>query len=113
MVSLQINTEVLPPLEVFPYFGRTIAFTNSNWPVVYQNLRKAQRRWGMIARVLVKTGATVRAHWMMYKAVAQSLILYSSEIWVVMEAMIKILEGFHHRTARGITGMTAARGAGG
>ena len=78
-----------------------------------QNLREAQRRWGVIVRVLEKVGATVQAFGMMYKAVAQSLILYSSEIWVVMEAMIKILEGFHHRTARGITGMTAARGAGG
>ena len=27
--------------------------------------------------------------------------------------MLKVLEGFHHRAARRITGMTAKRGAGG
>ena len=50
---------------------------------------------------------------MMYKAVAQSVLLYGSEGWVVTGAMLKILEGFHHRAASQITGMTATRGADG
>ena len=49
---------------------------------------------------------------MMYKAVFQSVILYGSEIWVVTGAMLKFLEGFHHRSSRCITGMMATRGAG-
>ena len=44
---------------------------------------------------------------MIYKAVAQLVLLYGSEIWV-----LKILEGFHHREDRQITGMTATHGAG-
>ena len=48
-----------------------------------KNLRKAQRQWGMIERVLVKTEAMVRDRGMMYKAVEQSVLLYDSEIWVV------------------------------
>ena len=67
----------------------------------------------MIARVLAKTGSTVRSCGMLYKAVAQSVLLYGSDIWVVMGAMLKILEGFHYRSARRITGMTATRGADG
>ena len=51
----------------------------------------------MIARVLAKTVATVQDRGMMYNAVAQSVILYGSEIWVVKGEMLKILEGFHHR----------------
>ena len=54
----------------------------------------------MIARVLVKTGSTVRSRRTMYKVVAQLVILYGSEIWVEAGDMIKVLEGFHHR-ARG------------
>ena len=50
---------------------------------MYQNLRKAQRQWGMITRVLEKTRETVQDHGMMYKVVAKSVILYISEIWVV------------------------------
>ena len=66
----------------------------------------------MITRVLAKTGATVRACGMMYKAVDQSLILYDSESWVVMRDILKVLEGFHHRTDRRIMGMTETDGAG-
>ena len=29
-VSFQINAEALPPLEAFPYLGRTIAYNNSD-----------------------------------------------------------------------------------
>ena len=42
----------------------------------------------------------------MYKAVAQSVILYGSKRWVVMEEMFKVLEGFHHRAAQRITVLT-------
>ena len=59
----------------------------------------------------MKTGATVRDCRIMYKAVAQSLLLYGSGSWVVMGGMLKVLEGFHHRSARWIMGMTATRGA--
>ena len=38
----------------------------------------------MIARVLAKTGAMVRARGMMYNMVVQSVLLYLSEILVVM-----------------------------
>ena len=48
----------------------------------------------------------------MYKAVAQSVILYGINIWVVTGEMLKVLEGFHYRAARRITGMTEKRGAG-
>ena len=67
----------------------------------------------MIARVLTKTGATVRERGMMYKAVAQSVFLCGSKSWVVMGDILKVLEVFHHRAVRRITGMTAKRGVGG
>ena len=50
----------------------------------------------MIERVMANTGATVRALGIMYEAVAHSVLLYGSEIWMVMGEMIKVLEGFHH-----------------
>ena len=50
---------------------------------MYLNLRKARWRWVMIARVLEKTGATVRDPGEMYKAVEQSVLLYGRKSWVV------------------------------
>ena len=56
-------------------------------------------------------GATIRDWGEMYKAVAQSELLYGSKRWVVTEEMLKVLEGFHHRAVRRITGTTAKRGS--
>ena len=53
----------------------------------------------MIARVLERMGATVHARVAMYKAMAQSVLLYVSEIWVVTGDMLKDLMVFHHRAA--------------
>ena len=66
-------------MEAFLYLGRTIAYNNSDWTAVYQNLRKAWRWWGTVARVLEITVATVRAQGAMYKVVAQSVLLYARE----------------------------------
>ena len=43
---------------------------------------------------------------MMYKAVVQKVLLYGSEIWVVMGEMLTVLEGFHNGVARRISGKT-------
>ena len=61
----------------------------------------------MISKVLTKTEETVWDIGILYKAVAQMVLLYGSESWVVTGAMLKVLEGFHHRTSRRIAGMTA------
>ena len=60
-------------------------------------------------QVTDEDGITVRVHGMMYKAVAHTVILYRSYIWLVIGATLKVLEGFHHRAVRQITGMTAHR----
>ena len=77
---------------------------------MYQNLREAWRQWGIILRVLAKTGATVRAQGMMYKGVTHSVLLYCSDIWVATGGILKALEGFRHRAERQIVGMTATSG---
>ena len=57
---------------------------------MYQKLQKEWMRWGMIARVMEKTGATVREQGMMYKAVDQYVLLYGSESWMVTGEMLKV-----------------------
>ena len=41
---------------------------------------------------------------MFYKALVQSIILFGSETWVVINPMITDLELFHHRATRWISG---------
>ena len=42
----------------------------------------------------------MRASGMLYKAAAHMVIIYGSESWVVMGAMLKVLEVFHHMTGQ-------------
>ena len=111
--SIVASDEIIRESSLLDNLGRKIAYNNSNWAVVYQNLRKARSWWGMIARVLAKTVAMVRARGIMYKVVDKLVILYVSESWVVTGETIKVLEGFHHWMAWCIMGATMTRGAGG
>ena len=63
----------------------------------------------MIAMMLESTGVMVRACVAMYKAVAQSVLLYDSKSWMVTVGILKVLAEFHHRAARWITVMTEKR----
>ena len=59
---------------------------------------KAQRHWDMVLGLLVKTGMTVRSMEMFYKEVVYEVLLYRSEIWVITDFMMKVLELFYHLT---------------
>ena len=87
--------------------GRTVAFNNRDWADLYQNLQKARRWWGVVVNLLMRMEETVRARVILYKAVVQTLLLYGRNIWLVTVSMLKVLEGFHHRVARRISGKTA------
>ena len=67
----------------------------------------------MVSKVLKRSGSTVQARVEIHKAVAQLVILYVSNSWVVMGGVIKVLKGFHHQVAWWITGMTGKSVAGG
>ena len=64
-------------------------------------------QWGMVSRVLDKTGGGgVRARKIMYKAVVLTVLLYGRNSWVITWAMMKLLEAFHNWIARRLTGKT-------
>ena len=79
---------------------------NSDWTALYANLNKSQRSWRMVEKVLGKTGAPIKAQEMMYKVLVQNLLLYGIKRWLVMDAMMMVLEGFHHKISRHIVEMT-------
>jgi hypothetical protein len=58
----------------------------------------------MVARVLVRDGASPAAMGMFYKGIVQAVLLYGCETWTLTTPMVKVLESFHHKVARRITG---------
>ena len=64
----------------------------------------------MVEKVLGNTGAPIKTWTIMYKVVVQAGLMYGSKIWVVIDAMMTVIEGFHHRTAICIVIMPVRKG---
>ena len=56
----------------------------------------------MVAKVLEKTLATLQVQVVIYKAVFHMVLLYGSNIWMLMGVVLKVLEVFHHQASRRI-----------
>jgi hypothetical protein len=103
-VIFTVNGEDLEQVPTFTYLGRPLSSDGSDWPAVYYNLKKARKRWMRVSRVLTREGADTRVCGMFYKAVVQSVLLYGCETWVITSQVLQVLEGFHNRVARRLSG---------
>ena len=52
--------------------------------------------------MLDNTGATLQVRGVIYKAVSHVVLLYGSNIWMLMGVVLKVLEVFHHQASRRI-----------
>ena len=93
-----------------PYDTLNMVTNNSEWEALYINLIKSHRRRGMVANVLGKTGAPIKAQEMMYKVLVQNFLLYGINSWLVKDAMMTVLEVFHHNISRHIVVKTEING---
>ena len=109
-MAIRFDLNPLKANKAFHYLGHTITHNNSDWVELYRDLHKSQRRWGRVTKAMGKTGAPIKARATIYKAGFQSVLLYESKIWVVMNAMMTLIEVFHHIIDRRIVGMTARKG---
>ena len=57
------------------------------WLVVVGNLGKARKSWIWLSRVLVREGADPKVSGNFYKAVAQVVLLFGAEMWVLAQRM--------------------------
>ena len=67
----------------------------------------------MVTKIPRKAGAPIKARTIVYKAIFQAMLLYGREIWLVTDAMMTMLEVFHHMISGRIADMTASKGNGG
>ena len=100
----KIGDQPVERVSYFKYLGRILTQDDRDWTAIAANIRKARQRWGMVARILSREGATTKTMGYFYKSIVQSVLLYGSETWVVTEQARKSLNTFHHRCARYISG---------
>ena len=90
-MAIRFKLNHLEAKTLLSYLGRVFTYNNSYWSGFYSNLRKDQRRWGMVAKVLGKKGSTIKAWAMIYKASVQAVLLFGSLIWVVADVIMTVL----------------------
>ena len=80
-----------------------------DWLAVVGNLEKVRKSWGRLSQILIREGADPKVSGNFYKAVAQAVLLFGEETWVLTPRMERALDSFQHRVARRITGKQARR----
>jgi hypothetical protein len=86
------------------YLGSKLSSTDEDALEVHKNVVKARQRWDQASRALLHEKATPGTTAFFYKAVAQTVLLFGSEAWVVTPIMMNTLESFHQQVARRISG---------
>ena len=94
-VAIRVKFDPLEATTTFSYLRYMVTFNNINWEALYRNLWYAQSQWELMAMFLEKKASQVKAQVVMYKAVVQAVIIFGSKIWVFMDPMMKVMEGFN------------------
>ena len=95
--------EPLENITTFRYLRRVLTAGDNEWLAVVGNLGKARKSWGRLSQILSREGEDPKVLLKFYKAVAQAVLLFGAETWVLTPRMERALDRFHHRVAQRIT----------
>ena len=94
----------LERVEVFKYLGQMLAYDDNDTQAMQSNLKKSQRCWARIWRVLRAENATPQVSGVFYKVTMMAVLLIGSETWSLAPSSLKSLEGFQIRAAWHVAG---------
>ena len=83
VVDFQAYRRPLVEVSEFKYLGRVLTASDDNWPVVVGNLRKAQKQWAWMSRILGWEVADPRTSDSFNKVVLQETLLIYAETWLM------------------------------
>ena len=67
----------------FQYLGRVLTVGDDDWLAVLGNLGRERKSWGRLSRILRQEGAYPKVSGSFYKVVAQAVLLFGAETWVL------------------------------
>ena len=82
---------------------------DDDWIAVVGNFGKARKSWGWLSRVMGREGADPKVSGNFYKAVAQAVLIFGAETWVLTQRMERALDSFQYKVARKLTGKQPRR----
>ena len=84
---------------MFHYLGMILDQDDNDIRAVQSQIKKARGIWARVGKVLQADNTPPKVSAKFYKAVVQSVLLYSSKTWNLTKTALARLEGFHIRAA--------------
>ena len=107
--AFEAYRELLENVTTFRYLGRVLTAGDDDWLAVAGNLQKEQKSWGRLYQILIREGSDPKVSGKFYEAVAQAVLMFRAETWILTPRMERALDSFQHRFARRITGRQPKR----
>ena len=107
--AFEVYGDSIQNVSTFRYLGRVLTAVDDDWLAVVGNHGKARKIWGRLSRILRREGADPKVLGNFYKAVAQLVLTFGAETWVLAPIMERDPESFQNRVARRITGKQPRR----
>ena len=92
--SFEAYGDPLENVTTFRYLGRVLKAVDNDWLAVVGNLGKAQNSWRRLSWILSREGEDPKVSGSFYKAVAQVVLLFGAEMWVLTLRMEWALDSF-------------------
>ena len=64
--------------------GKMFSSSDEDWPEVEQNIQMLRGKWGLLVKILGREGADRRMTGRFYVAVVQAVLLFGSDMWVMI-----------------------------
>ena len=87
----------LTMVSYFKYLVRVLSDLGNRYTEVVSNIQKVKKKWAHLSSFLGQESVDDQTSRNVYLEVAQLLLLFQSEIWVMSPCIRRTLGGFHHR----------------
>ena len=104
LVKFTVNGKEVERVKYFRYLGRILSENDDDTKCILDNLRRARQRWNSISRILKREGANAVCMSRFYLTVVQAVLLYGAESWTISKRNMMLLQSFHRRATRYMTG---------
>ena len=95
-------------VENFKYLGRPRDQTDGDWPAIRQNIMHTRTIWGRLGNLSIHKGADQRVTEMFYRVVAQTVLIFGLETWVILAEIERKVEVTHMGFMRQLKGKGGA-----
>ena len=91
------------------YLVQPLNQIDNDWPKIHRNIKRLQRVWGQLVKMLRREGVDTQMSEMFYRLVVQAVPLFGSDSWVVLAAMERTVKCAPTGLLIQITGKQARR----